>query len=240
MNVDDMDNTQQPISLNPIPPKLAELRKVPDRKIFSVEFPGHIENIEKAKELIGGERAILNARETISTPNLLLKATRRYKVKCQPGSKRSLPPYRAPTESDIPYDEAEEPQLSFEVVGTIPKTARFSGLADFQHIMDPGDELVKIKNDLMNMDYESLISVKVDNTDPVEDLSTLQPIPPPSVTKTVFPIPFKYKARYRDETKPKKPGRKPKRKAGTQRPPGAHEATVNVGSDDSGNDDVYE
>jgi hypothetical protein len=81
-----------------------------------------------------------------------LKATRRYKVKRQPGSKRSLPPYRPPTEDDIPYNEDAEPQLTFEIVGTIPKTTRFSGLADYQQIVDPGEELVRIKNDLVNMD----------------------------------------------------------------------------------------
>jgi hypothetical protein len=52
-----MDNAEE----TPIPPKPAVLRRVPDRKFFSVEFPGHIENLEKAKEMIGGDRAILNA-----------------------------------------------------------------------------------------------------------------------------------------------------------------------------------
>lgn len=53
-----MDNPEQEISSLP---KLAEQKRIPDRRFFSVEFPGHIENIEKAKELIGGDRAILNA-----------------------------------------------------------------------------------------------------------------------------------------------------------------------------------
>jgi hypothetical protein len=42
------------------------------------------------------------------------------------------------------------------------------------------------------------------------------------------------------QKKPTRPGRKPKRKPGTQRPAGSLETTVNIGSDDSGNDDVYE
>ncbi|KAK3828879.1 MAG: RNA polymerase III transcription factor IIIC subunit-domain-containing protein [Benniella sp.] len=252
-----MDNAEE----TPIPPKPAVLRRVPDRKFFSVEFPGHIENLERAKEMIGGDRAILNAYlggapldlryrikdpfsipiqgETVSTPNLLLKATRRYKVKRQPGSKRSLPPYRSPTEDDVPYNE-DEPQLTFEVVGTIPKTTRFSGLADYQQIVDPGEELVRIKNDLVNMDYESLISIKIDNTNPAEDLATLQLVPPPAIGKSIVPMPYKYKARHREDKKPTRPGRKPKRKPGAQRPAGLLETTVNVGSDDSGNDDVYE
>ncbi|KAI8349032.1 transcription factor IIIC, subunit 5 [Mortierella sp. GBAus27b] len=218
-----MDGTEQEIP-NPQhiqTPKPAELWRIPDRKFFSVEFPGHVENLEKAKELIGGDRAILNAYlggapldlhyrirdpfsipiqgETISTPNLVLRATRRYKVKRQPGSRRSLPPYRAPTDDDIPYDENETPQLSFEIVGAIPKTARFSGLADYQHIVDPREEVLKIKNDLVNMDYESLISVKIDNTTPAEDIATLQLLPPPIIGKSIVPMPFKYKARHSEE-----------------------------------------
>ncbi|KAI8361576.1 hypothetical protein B0O80DRAFT_494118 [Mortierella sp. GBAus27b] len=148
--------------------------------------------------------------ETISTPNLVLRATRRLL------------------------------NSVFEIVGAIPKTARFSGLADYQHIVDPREEVLKIKNDLVNMDYESLISVKIDNTTPAEDIATLQLLPPPIIGKSIVPMPFKYKARHSEEKKGGKPGRKPKRKSGVQRPPGALETTVNVGSEDSGNDDVYE
>ncbi|KAG0223927.1 tau 95 subunit of transcription factor TFIIIC [Mortierella sp. GBA43] len=241
-----MDGTEQEIPnppTHPNPPKPAELWRIPDRKFFSVEFPGHA--------YLGGAPLDLHYRirdpfsipiqgETISTPNLVLRATRRYKVKRQPGSRRSLPPYRAPTDDDIPYDENETPQLSFEIVGAIPKTARFSGLADYQHIVDPREEVLKIKNDLVNMDYESLISVKIDNTTPAEDIATLQLLPPPIIGKSIVPMPFKYKARHSEEKKGGKPGRKPKRKSGVQRPPGALETTVNVGSEDSGNDDVYE
>ncbi|KAF8940721.1 tau 95 subunit of transcription factor TFIIIC [Dissophora ornata] len=215
-------------------PQPAKVEEVPEAKIFSIEFPGHVVNLEKAKQAIGGDQAIaylggapLELRyrkrdpfsipiqgETISTPNFLMKATRRYRVKRQPGSKIASP--RAPTEDDIPYNEDKEPEYHFEMVGAIPKTARFSGLADYQHLVDPKDELVQIKTDLMNIEYESLISVKVDNTDPKEDIGTLQLLPPPAISKVTVPIPFKYKARGREESdvRPKpKPGRKPKRKA---------------------------
>lgn len=46
--------TQDPIELAPV-------GQVPDVKIFSIEFPGHIQNPEKVKEALGGEQAIINA-----------------------------------------------------------------------------------------------------------------------------------------------------------------------------------
>ena len=46
---------------------------------------------------------------------------------------------------------------------------------------------------LLNLELidESLISIKVDNTDPKEDISTLQLLPPPAISKVTVPIPFK-------------------------------------------------
>ncbi|KAI7816009.1 RNA polymerase III transcription factor IIIC subunit-domain-containing protein [Gamsiella multidivaricata] len=235
--------------------KFADIQSVPDTKIFSVEFPGHVQNLDKVKEALGGDQAIANAYhggapldlryrikdpfsipiqgETISTPNLLMKATKRYRVKRPLGTQRSLPPYRAPTEADEPYDEDEEPEYRFEMVGAIPKTVRFGGLADYQHIVDPRDELVQIKSDLQNMEYEQLISIKVDNTHPTEDLSTLQLLPPPAVAKAPVPMPFKYKARGRDDEPKNPPGRQSKRKAR----PGELATTVDFLSGNSDDDE---
>lgn len=155
--------------------------------------------------------------ETCSTGNFLLKATRRYRVKRRPVNQRSLPPYRVPTEDDVPYKEDEEPEVRYEMIGRIPKTTRFAGLADYQHIVDPRDELSKIKSDIMNMECkilwaplhanssastilitalwhfldESLIALKVDSRMPVEDIATLQLIPPPSISKSTIPHAFR-------------------------------------------------
>ncbi|KAF9436846.1 tau 95 subunit of transcription factor TFIIIC, partial [Entomortierella beljakovae] len=189
--------------------KLAPIEQIPEKKFFSIEFPGHIKNLDKAKDALGAPLdlkyrindpfSIPIHGQTISTGNLLLKATRRYKVKRKPGSERSLPPYRAPTEDDVPYEENEYSEINFKVVGSIPKTTRFSGLADYQHIVDPKDEIVRIKTDLQNIDYENLITLKIDNTDPFEDISTMQVLPPVTISKSVVPHPFKYKARDRDD-----------------------------------------
>ncbi|KAF9110602.1 tau 95 subunit of transcription factor TFIIIC [Mortierella sp. AM989] len=234
---------------NPIR-KLAKVEQVPEAKFFSIEFPGHIENINKAKEALGGEHAITNANlryrirdpfsipihgQTVSTGNFLLKATRRYKVKRQSGSERSLPPYRAPTENDVPYDIEEAPEYKFEMVGMIPKTARFSGLADYQHIVDPRDEIVRVKQDLQNMEYENLISIKIDNTDPVEDISTMQVLPPVAISKTTVPHPYRYKARDREDAVKGKPGKK-KATFGLKRKADNPTGTTNVDSNDSGDD----
>ncbi|KAF8978960.1 tau 95 subunit of transcription factor TFIIIC [Entomortierella lignicola] len=198
--------------------KLSKVEQVPETKFFSVEFPGYIKNLDKALEALGGEQAITNASapldlrfrvrdpfsipvqgQHVSTGNFLLKATRRYKVKRQPGSQRSLPPYRAPTDDDVPYEKNEKPEYKFEVMGAIPKTVRFTGLADYQHIVDPRDEIVQIKSDLQNMEY---------NTDPSEDMSTIQVLPPANIAKSIVPHPFRYKAREREDAVKGKPGRK--------------------------------
>ncbi|KAF9349019.1 tau 95 subunit of transcription factor TFIIIC [Mortierella sp. AD094] len=249
--------------------KLSKVEQVPDAKFFSVEFPGHIQNVNKALEALGGERSITNASSsfhpklsrniciavgaagtltrvrdpfsvplhghTVSTGNFLLKATRRYKVKRQPGSERSLPPYRAPRDDDIPYDKDAE--YRFEVLGAIPKTVRFSGLADYQHIVDPKDEIVRIKSDLQNMEYENLISIKIDNTDPTEDLSMTQILPPAAISKSTVPHPFRYKAREREDVAKAKPGRKKKPSSfRPKRQPGDLTGTAHVESNESGDD----
>ncbi|KAG0073322.1 tau 95 subunit of transcription factor TFIIIC [Linnemannia elongata] len=233
-------------------PQLATTHKVPEVKLLSVEFPGHVKNINKVKEALGGEQAIRNVYvggtpldlryrigdpfsipiqgETVSTPNFLLKVTRRYKVKRPPGSQRSLPPYRAPTENDIPYDENEDPEFKFEMVGRIPRTVRFPGLADYQHIVDPKDEFVRIKNDLKNINYEQLISIKVDNKNPVEDFSTMQLLPPAIIAKATTPIAYRYKAR--DEAAVKGTPGKKRRRPTTKRPDGSGDGAGSPESDD--------
>lgn len=56
-------------------PQLATTHKVPDVKLLSVEFPGHVKNINKVKEALGGEQAIrnvsLSSRTTSFTKRLL-------------------------------------------------------------------------------------------------------------------------------------------------------------------------
>ncbi|KAF9584189.1 tau 95 subunit of transcription factor TFIIIC [Lunasporangiospora selenospora] len=185
--------------------ELAPLYTAPRDKFFSVEFPGHIKSLDRVKEALGAPLdlryrikdpfAIPIQGDTLSTANMLLKATKRYKVKRKPGAQRSLPPYREPTEDDVLYDEDEAPEVTFEMIGMVPKTTRFSGLADYQHIVDPRDELAKIKRDLIDINYEELISIKVDNLNPVEDYSTTQLVPPPYISKANVPMPYKYKAR---------------------------------------------
>ncbi|KAF9397459.1 General transcription factor 3C polypeptide 5 [Mortierella sp. AD011] len=193
--------------------KLSKIEQVPDAKFFSVEFPGHVENVDKALEALGGKRAITDA------------TTRRYKVKRRPGSERSLPPYRAPRDDDVPYDKDVE--YRFEVVGAIPKTVRFSGLADYQHIVDPKDEIVRIKSDLQNMEY---------NTDPSEDISMTQIVPPGAISKSGVPHPFRYKARERDDAVKAKPGRKKKPSFRPKKQPGDLTGITPVESNESGDD----
>ncbi|KAK3846233.1 MAG: RNA polymerase III transcription factor IIIC subunit-domain-containing protein [Linnemannia gamsii] len=233
-------------------PQQAVMHQVPDVKLLSIEFPGHVKNINKVKEALGGEQAIRNVYvggapldlryrirdpfsipiqgETVSSPNFLMKVTRRYKVQRPPGSKRTLPPYRAPTEGDIPYNEDEEPEYKFEMVGRIPRTVRFPGLADYQHIVDPKDEFVRIKNDLRNVDYENLISLKVDNKNPVEDYSTMQILPPTIISKATTPIVYRYKAR--DEAAVKGTPGKKRRRPTTNKPEGSSNTAGSPESDD--------
>lgn len=110
----------------------------------------------------------------------------------------------------------EEPQMQYEYLGAIAKTVRFSGLADYQHIVDPNDEIYKVKSDLVHMNCkctfffvnvccvifqqflhdtlrldENLISVKVDNRNPTEDYGSLQIIPPIYISKLNVALPYK-------------------------------------------------
>lgn len=63
-------------------PQLATTHKVPEVKLLSVEFPGHVKNINKVKEALGGEQAIRNVSlsplTTPSTNNLRHYATYPY------------------------------------------------------------------------------------------------------------------------------------------------------------------
>ncbi|KAG0346699.1 tau 95 subunit of transcription factor TFIIIC [Podila humilis] len=204
----------------------------PEEKLFSIEFPGHIENMEKVKAALGGDRAIANAYlggapldlryryldpfstpiqgQTVLTNNLLLKATRRYKVKRKPGaSKKSTLVCRAPAEDDEPLEGEENDentsQVYYEFLGAISKTVRFAGLADYQHIVDPADEIYQVKSDVMNMNYDKLISIKVDNRNPDEDYDSLQIIPPVYISKLNVALPYKYRKRDPDEQKDKAP-----------------------------------
>lgn len=93
---------------------------------------------------------------TLPTSNLLLKVTRRYKVKRRPDTERSTRTIRAPREDDVPYDENEQPEIKFEMAGAISKTTRFYGLADYQVLVDPKDEVYKIKSDLLNVNCKSI------------------------------------------------------------------------------------
>ncbi|KAI1314320.1 hypothetical protein EDD11_002304 [Mortierella claussenii] len=203
-------------------PQRAKAQQLPDKKIFSIEFPGHVQNLNKVKEALGGDHAITNA------------TTKRYKVKRQPGSKRSLPPYRAPREDDELYNEDEEPELQFEIVGSIPRTARFSGLADYQHIMDPRDPIFQVKKDLQNMEFENLIAVQIDNTDAHDDITTTQLIPPAVIAKSTVPNPYRYKARDRDDEVKGKPGRKTTTaKHSLQSEVGENSSSVHIDSNES-------
>jgi len=49
-------------------------------------------------------------------------------------------------------------------------------------------------NTFMTLD-ESLIALKIDHRNPVEDVSTIQILPPPHLSKTNLPNPYRYRAR---------------------------------------------
>ncbi|KAF9429773.1 tau 95 subunit of transcription factor TFIIIC [Podila epigama] len=217
----------------------------PEEKLFSIELPAHVQSIERVIDALGGERAISNAYlggasldlrfryqdpfstpiqgQTVDTNNILMKVTKRYRVKRKAGtSKRTLPPFRAPTEDDEPLDEEEQPQIHTEFIGAITKTVRFPGLADYQHIVDPNDEIYKLKSDLKNMNYENFVSVKIDNRSVDEDYNTLQIIPPVYISKLNVPLPYKFRHSRQSEPEPEPEASKKgkgKQKAGKSEDP---------------------
>ncbi|KAJ2743564.1 tau 95 subunit of transcription factor TFIIIC [Coemansia sp. BCRC 34301] len=146
--------------------EMAERRPLPERTVFAIEYPGYVNNADKAILTLGGpERVLRHATgdvdeegpvelrfryndpashsirgDKVATQNLLIKVTKRTRrLKSATG------------EAVGPVEEVSE---SAEVVAVIDKTARFRKLADFQVVVPKGDPLVQIAKVLSKVDID--------------------------------------------------------------------------------------
>ncbi|CAO3598157.1 unnamed protein product [Absidia cylindrospora] len=115
----------------------APVYPVGDRKFLCVEYPGIVKNIDRVLETLGGEKAISQAYGSKDGEPLEL----RYRPKdpfCHVINGSIVPSSRVLVKvtrrrrKDQPEDEG---QLTTEVMGTIPQTCPFRGMADFQYLV---------------------------------------------------------------------------------------------------------
>ncbi|KAJ2884101.1 tau 95 subunit of transcription factor TFIIIC [Coemansia aciculifera] len=146
--------------------EMAERKPLPERTAFSIEYPGFVNNTDKAILTLGGservsrhatsgidERGPVQLRfryndpvshpingQKFATDNLLVKVTKRTR--------------RLKSATGEVVGPAELVSENAEVVAVIDKTARFRKLADFQFIVPKGDPLIQIAKALSNIDID--------------------------------------------------------------------------------------
>ncbi|KAJ2781190.1 tau 95 subunit of transcription factor TFIIIC [Coemansia interrupta] len=169
-------------------PEYAERFTLPQRSVLSVEYPGYVEDAEKAIKSLGGREKLsrdvsqgvgaqLELRyryddptshpikgEIVPTHNVLIKVTRRIRR-----------PKGAPKDSP-----GETVGSSAKIVGVIEKTARFRKLADFQYILPKGDPLFDLANVVQNIDIDE--AKKFIDSNVLDSTATAQ--------NTYIPAPF--------------------------------------------------
>ncbi|CAO3666482.1 unnamed protein product [Umbelopsis vinacea] len=180
---------------------------IPNREFINIEYPGRVNNYQKAFNNLGGVPALekenpeveLKFRanyplshgipgNVVNTKNLLLKVTRKVK--------KSNP------DEQVGAYEAE-------MVGHIGKTCRFRAMADFQFIVPPENRIAKIKKAVVECDVDQMMKFKLAE----DDYDNLELIPPPLFTRQEMPFDYRYKQRqikpycvtWEDKAIPQKP-----------------------------------
>ncbi|KZS98062.1 hypothetical protein SISNIDRAFT_405697 [Sistotremastrum niveocremeum HHB9708] len=140
---------------------------IPQAPFYSIEYPGYVAegSVPRAIEHLGGQRSLdaafkrnaskketlleLNFRpgnpfshpipgDVTSTDNILMKVTKRKRKRKSAIEGQPLGEY------------------TVELMGVIPKTARFRSMADFQFQPDPNDPLVKLRYALDYLDAKAI------------------------------------------------------------------------------------
>ncbi|KAJ2963002.1 hypothetical protein NQZ79_g1959 [Umbelopsis isabellina] len=168
----------------------AEKLKLPDKEFLNVEYPGRVNNVDKALNNIGGIASLTrnhkqNSKEielkfrpndpfshgivgnVVSTKNLLLKVTRQVK--------KSNP-------------EEQVGDVKAEILGQIRKTCRFRGLADFQFLVPPENRIAKVKKAVVECDVDQMMQFNAAE----DDYKNLELVPPPLFTRLEFPFDYSY------------------------------------------------
>lgn len=156
-------------SLSPAP-EAAE-HQFPQTPFYSIEYPGYVRptSVPLAVSNLGGQSALENAfkraasktetlielklrpnqpfahpvpGDVVATNNILLKVVKRRRKKRPEGE----------------TDDGAVGEYTAEAVGTIPKTARFRSMVDYQYQPDMNDPVSKLRVAMDNMDVEALQS----------------------------------------------------------------------------------
>ncbi|KAM3589499.1 tau 95 subunit of transcription factor TFIIIC [Umbelopsis sp. WA50703] len=168
----------------------AEKIRLPDKEFLNVEYPGRVNNVDKALNNIGGINSLTknhkeNSKEielkfrpndpfshgivgnVVSTKNLVLKVTRQVK--------KSNP-------------EEQVGDIKTEILGQIKKTCRFRGLADFQFLVPPENRIAKVKKAVVECDVDQMMQFNAAD----DDYNNLELVPPPLFTRLEFPFDYSY------------------------------------------------
>jgi general transcription factor 3C polypeptide 5 (transcription factor C subunit 1) len=134
---------------------LAQVKRLPKDSFLCIEFPGYVENQNKAMETLGGVSAVLEAHATKSA---------QIPLNFRPNDPWSHPIFldRYLTSNFVlevtkkTDPETGETSVSGDIIGTIPQVYTFTGLADYQYLpmqlndppLDPLSDTTPLRGDL--------------------------------------------------------------------------------------------
>lgn len=201
MNVDHSNNEPGPSTSSPTTSS-APLHPLPKTPFYSVEYPGYVQeaSVPAAIRILGGPQALDAAfkrpitksealielrlqpdnpfahpvpGEVVQTNNLLLKVTKRKRMR----------------RDGVPLLQPEW-EYKAEIVGVVPRTVRFRGMADYQYQPDMEDPISKLRVAMDNMDVESLFSYRVPHDNGSLDMqpSPTAAAPPPAPPQETIPL----------------------------------------------------
>ncbi|KAJ3415690.1 tau 95 subunit of transcription factor TFIIIC [Chytridiales sp. JEL 0842] len=177
----------------------AESFALPNWNFHCIEYPGNVQDAERAIETMGGQKEIERAfaeelrsielryrpedpfshpitGEVVETADLLLKVTRKRR--------------KRPTGSNGTYCE-DDYMMKTEVVGMVSKTCRFRALADFQYLVNPEDPMYKLRKALGTFDVQGIEEFEISEEKGIaEDLRSM---PPPVFSRIEWSQDYKYK-----------------------------------------------
>ncbi|SAM09234.1 hypothetical protein [Absidia glauca] len=166
---------------------------IPNRRFLCVEYPGAVKNIDRVLETLGGEKSIAQAYGSKEDNVVEL----RYRPKdpfCHPINGSIVPTSQVlvkVTRRRKKNQPEDQGQLSTEIVGTIPQTCRFRGMADFQFVVPQSDPLRKLRSALLDGDAKQIQRFRFRGDD--NNNGDLQGIPPPVFSNMEEPFKYDYK-----------------------------------------------
>ncbi|KAI8083091.1 RNA polymerase III transcription factor IIIC subunit-domain-containing protein [Halteromyces radiatus] len=171
----------------------APIYPVGNRKFFCVEYPGVVKNIDRVLQTFGGEKAVSQVYKNKEN-NVLELRYRPNDPFCHTINGSIVPSSRVLVKVTRRRrkDQPEDPgQITTELIGTIPQTCRFRGMADFQYLVPKDDPSRKLRSALVTGDTKSILDYKVSLND--DDMNNLRNIPPPVFTNAETPFKYEYK-----------------------------------------------